>query len=780
MQDLTISLFRNAEGKSPRRETLGWTELCKRLTTFDVRPEKDGPLWSPVSYKKGKTRAAANVEAVFCFVLDYDIGIGPGVVKRLWEAFTYCVHSTFSSTPDTPKFRVVFPLEEPVPAHEWERIFHRLAYNLGGGFIDTVCKDASRIFYLPSHPEGAEHFAFVHAGDRLDPALFEDPPIPVRAVTGGFVPANGRVDGDKLVDQALDKATKIGRDNAGFSLACQLRDNGYVQIEMETWMLDYQRRTSPYNLKGEMEPYTEAEALHNVRSALLRGPREPWGFAADQGRKGGAATSQKSGRKGASQPQGGASPVTSAETPIDAGNSPQIAPANSNQAGNNGAQPQAPATASEKDLAHAFAKEMRTVYMTTDGGVWWEYQGGVWRQADRHSIQAKVERFLEARTSAATYARMVENVTKVAGLRLSVPLSKLNAHPAWISFTNGIIDTQSGEWIEHAPKHLLTVQLPFSYDPKAECSEWMKFLGEMVVDVHGKPSDDLVMLLQEWYGYCLIPDTSAQTSMWWLGGGANGKGVATKVLEALVGAHQRVGVDIEQLHDPYFRADLYGKLLGIVNEIGIHAMRKNSNYFKLLVSGDTMNARKPTQPPFSYEPVARILVLANELPRTPDKTFAYFRRLKIINWRRNLDESQQDRKLIGRLLRELPGIFNWALEGLERLQAKEYHFTDTPESDRELATYRYEEDAVARFIDEWCTREPEAEEAFSELWNVFKKWCKVNGEDPGASNAFSRSLTRHGHPPANVWIKEQGRPEKTRKGIKLLVTDYEASLPYGQ
>ena len=99
--------------------------------------------------------------------------------------------------------------------------------------------------------------------------------------------ANGRVNGDYAryasvtADQLIARALKqsaLGRNNAGFQLACQLRDSGlYTEAEAAGILLQhYVPAVGPFDQKGNCAPYTETEALASVRQAYSRAPREPW------------------------------------------------------------------------------------------------------------------------------------------------------------------------------------------------------------------------------------------------------------------------------------------------------------------------------------------------------------------------------------------------------------------------------------------------------------------------------------------------------------------------
>jgi hypothetical protein len=99
----------------------------------------------------------------------------------------------------------------------------------------------------------------------------QQPNVPAQA------PTAGRVDPERLIRKALEIASGIGRNNAGFWLACQLRDNGYSESEAKPNMWHYHSRVRATNMKGEREPYTGREMLASLREAFSGPRREPWG-----------------------------------------------------------------------------------------------------------------------------------------------------------------------------------------------------------------------------------------------------------------------------------------------------------------------------------------------------------------------------------------------------------------------------------------------------------------------------------------------------------------------
>ena len=67
-----------------------------------------------------------------------------------------------------------------------------------------------------------------------------------------------------------------GRNNTGFWLACQLRDNGYTLDVTRNVLRTYVEQVPRENTKGVREPYTLEEAFASVTSAFREAPRSPW------------------------------------------------------------------------------------------------------------------------------------------------------------------------------------------------------------------------------------------------------------------------------------------------------------------------------------------------------------------------------------------------------------------------------------------------------------------------------------------------------------------------
>ena len=148
-----------------------WNELVDMLydlSTKRLSGKKVAPLISPAVYEEGTTRANRNVKEWghwACVDVDDYTGDMNELLARFADTDTV-VYSTASSTPETPKFRVVFNLDRRVQATEVRQFWYALNKSLGD-LGDPQTKDASRMYYIPADYDGAHSFIHRTTGDPL-------------------------------------------------------------------------------------------------------------------------------------------------------------------------------------------------------------------------------------------------------------------------------------------------------------------------------------------------------------------------------------------------------------------------------------------------------------------------------------------------------------------------------------------------------------------------------------------------------------------------------------
>lgn len=208
---LHVSTFKGgATDKIPREKDLDWPTLLKRITKIQVAvtDKRHTPGFSFAEYNGHKLRENDNVTQVHGLIYDIDNETtvkAPGKKARKvrvenpllpedvcpaldQDETAYAFYSTFSSTADHPKWRLVIPLDEPVQASDYKRVYKQVAEQLGITY-DRQCSDPARLFFLPYTHQVDDAFAGGSEGSTFyatPPAIAEEPGADPSSSTDGL------------------------------------------------------------------------------------------------------------------------------------------------------------------------------------------------------------------------------------------------------------------------------------------------------------------------------------------------------------------------------------------------------------------------------------------------------------------------------------------------------------------------------------------------------------------------------------------------------------------
>lgn len=302
---------------------------------------------------------------------------------------------------------------------------------------------------------------------------------------------------------------------------------------------------------------------------------------------------------------------------------------------------------------------------------------------------------------------------------------------------------------EFRKEDFLTYQLPFDYEKKAEPVLFKKFLNDVI------PQQELQDILAEYIGSIFIKNEvlKFEKALFLYGTGSNGKSVVFDIISALLGNQNFSSYSLESLtKDKDSRAMIADKLLNYSSEMSANL---ESDIFKKLVSREPIDARLLYKSSFIMEDYARLMFNCNELPNDIEHTDAFFRRFLIIPFKITIKEKNQDRQLSQKILKnELPGVFNWMLEGMQRL-LRNKSFTPSSIVEKEVKKFRRESDSVLCFIDENNYIKSTTDETpLKTIYEEYKMYCAQNSNRPCANRKFSERLRNEGF---HIQRKNTGR-----------------------
>ncbi|GIO32876.1 hypothetical protein J2TS6_40170 [Paenibacillus albilobatus] len=283
-------------------------------------------------------------------------------------------------------------------------------------------------------------------------------------------------------------------------------------------------------------------------------------------------------------------------------------------------------------------------------------------------------------------------------------------------------------------------------------------------------------VVQEMMGYCCTAETRAHKVFILEGVGSNGKSVLIEIIEHLCGKQNVSHVAMNELSQPFARGELVEKLLNVSSENEFSEKGLNTQQIKSIAAGDMIRVENKHEKGFSYRPVCKLLFGMNALPATMDKSHGFFRRLVIIPFRRVFKGAEADKMLLEKLLEELPGIFNFAMEGLRRLRERDFVFSEAVAIEQAVNSYKAEQNPVIPFVSDFVEQGTDDDRVNkNELFDRFQTWCRQQGETDFASRtsrdrrvfwtAFRNALLEAGIP---IPEERQSNGLRFLHGLKLL------------
>ncbi len=360
--------------------------------------------------------------------------------------------------------------------------------------------------------------------------------------------------------------------------------------------------------------------------------------------------------------------------------------------------------------------------------------------------------------NAADIKRVDEVIAHITDMTYTEPDS-INTYKHLINLSNGMLDWAANVLLPHHAKYRSTIQSPVVYDPEAGCPIIDEFLASTL-------SPDCIPLIEEIFGYCLIIDTRFEKAFILTGTGANGKSTTLSLLDTVVGSRNVSKIPLQSLDQHRFkRAELFGKSINMFADLSDTAV-KNSSYFKAIVSGDPIDAERKFRDPFWFHPTARLVFSANQVPYSPDRGYAFYRRLILVPFLNQFVGNKADRDLIGKMTQpdELSGLLNRALKGLKRLFDQE-HFSEGEASRNALDAYKRSSDTVEAFAQDHCDFDDlGAKVERTKLYAMYMSYCKGERRRPVSRQKFYDRI-KAGHPGVGRVMGDRGKRYLT--GIRL-------------
>jgi P4 family phage/plasmid primase-like protien len=385
-----------------------------------------------------------------------------------------------------------------------------------------------------------------------------------------------------------------------------------------------------------------------------------------------------------------------------------------------------------------------------DGPGWFEVQqdqirAGLWTRTENAVFAAETPRGTE-------YLRWSPTKLKISNLTEALGAIMLLEHgiypPAWlddgddpgtiVALKNGLLTVTDRELLAHDPAYFNLVSLPFDYDPDAGCDDWLGFLDSL----WPKGGSGTVAALQEWFGYIVSGRADFHKILSITGPPRSGKGTIADTLSELIGLPNQVGPTMASFASSFGLQPLIGKSLAVIGDARLGPQNRDVVVERLLmISGqDTITIDRKYQQAWTGKMSVRMVILSNDPLRFTDISGTIASRFISLRTE-NSWLGREDRGLREHFRdTQLPGILNWALDGLARL-IQQGRFTEPEGMADLLLEMRHAASPVAEFVDDECVVGPNYEVETERIWQTWNQWCLRQGRERTSTQAYlSRDL----------------------------------------
>jgi putative DNA primase/helicase len=316
-----------------------------------------------------------------------------------------------------------------------------------------------------------------------------------------------------------------------------------------------------------------------------------------------------------------------------------------------------------------------------------------------------------------------------------------------VIFQNGVLlideylKTGEAKLLDHSPRWFSLSKLDFEFNPhKEQPRRFLSYLYRV------QPDEEVQKFLQEWVAYCLIPDTTLERFVFFIGEGANGKSVFLVILRVLLGLNNvsSLGLGAFNSEDKFSIVSTIGKLANIDADLS-DVDKLDEGFLKKYVSGEFVPVQEKHKSLYYAKPTARLTFAMNRLPRSVDRSIGLWRRLIVVPWNETIPiEERNPHYLKEKYWKEsgdLPGIFNWAMEGLKRLKTNG-RFTEPPLLTKALSEYQADSNPTRQFIDDYLRERTGSQVSTRDVYQFYKWRMEEMGNYVFGASQFTKEVKK--------------------------------------
>lgn len=318
--------------------------------------------------------------------------------------------------------------------------------------------------------------------------------------------------------------------------------------------------------------------------------------------------------------------------------------------------------------------------------------------------------------------------------------SELDRKHHLLNTPGGIVNLKDGVLYPCDPEQYITMSVKCTPAETSDCPRWKQFLEEIFCG-----DADIIRFIQKAVGYSLTGVASEQCVFFLHGNGSNGKSTFVEILRHLFDSYatnvQAESIMMRGKASGSASSDI-ARLTGVrfvTSAEPSEGMKINEGLLKQISGEDLVTARKLYGNEFEFTPRFKLWMSTNHKPIIRGTDEGIWRRIRMIPFNASFTGSHKDRNLKYKLVKELPQILRWAIEGCLLWQKEGL----VPPRSIQQATdsYRAEMDVVSAFLEACCVT-GQGEEKSSRLYSAYCKWAEINNEYRMSNTKFGVEIKK--------------------------------------
>ena len=315
---------------------------------------------------------------------------------------------------------------------------------------------------------------------------------------------------------------------------------------------------------------------------------------------------------------------------------------------------------------------------------------------------------------------------------------KKESDSRYILFNNCIYDIKTKKMLEISEDYVFLNRIPFNYNQKAKQQTVLdKFFNELACG-----DKEIQYLIIQFIGYCLYRSNKLGKFFIIKGRGGNGKSTLFEFMEYVLGSDNTSYLPLESMNDKFGVGVIRNKLVNLGDDIEDTYVEK-VGLVKKAVTGQTIKYEEKYQPIQYFNYKGKLIFSANNIPKMSDKTDGLKRRLVVIPFNANFNNSNVvDPDILEKLctVEVAEYMLMMAMEQLHTILDNKT-FIKSSKADEATMEYNKENNPIIEFLEDFNVDG----ETVDKCYNTYAILHSEDGTKPLTKITFSKRIKDQGY-----------------------------------